>query len=236
MNTPGYQDALIHIAHIFHGNLNLRNLNLTVSPPIPDNVIVLKYDNNKLISLPDLPTSLIDLSCDDNKLISLPELPTSLSVLYCNNNQITSLPKLPTSLKFAYCNNNRITTIPEIPSSLVDIQLNNNPLIEPFRGFYTKYRQTFNIKQLRNSVNSYYASIRARGRNVSALNQSFGQKTGPLPTNVLTSIGSFLSGKPGTLNMQTTALKRNMELQGGRRKTRRHRKSRKARKGNSRRH
>jgi hypothetical protein len=70
---------------------------------------------------------------------------------------------------------------------------------------------------------------------VSALNQSFGQKTGPLPENMLSSIGSFLSGKPGTLNMQTTALKRNMGLQGGRRKTRRHRKSRKTRKEKSRR-
>jgi Leucine-rich repeat (LRR) protein len=234
MNTPGYQEALRRIADILFGNLNLSNLNLTISPPIPDDVGVFNCNNNLLTELPDLPTSLMVLKCDNNQLISLPELPASLTELYCNNNKITSLPKLSASLKFAYCNNNRLTTIPEIPLSLVEIQLNDNPLIEPFRGFYTKYQETFNIKQLRNSVNSYRASIQAKGRNMSGLKQTLG-RVDSLPGNILSSIGSFLSGKPGNANMQMTALKRNVGQEGGRRKTRRHRKSRKARKEKSRR-
>ena len=79
-------------------------------------------------------------------------------------------------------------------------------------------------------VQGYYKSIRDKGRKVSMLKQTLG-RTGPLPENVTASIASFLSGKPGTLNMQTAALKQNAGIQGGRRTRRRQvNKSRKSRK------
>jgi hypothetical protein len=156
-----------------------------------------------------------------------PPIPNSVKHFTCSGNSHAALPDLPASLKYLDCQVNQLTTIPELPASLKNILCDYNPFIAPFDRFVETFNQNFRINQLRRSIHAYYAPIKAKGRNMSVLKQSFGQKSGPLPENILTSIGSFLSGKPGTLNMQTAALKRNMGLKGGRRRTRRNRKTRK---------
>jgi Leucine-rich repeat (LRR) protein len=222
MDTPGYQAALEAIQrHTPSGGLNLRGLRLTVCPPLPPTVRRLYISDNRLTGLPELPPSLSIIECENNQLTSLPELPPRLTRLNCNNNRLTSLPKLPNSLQYLQCNNNQLTRLPELPESLDGIECVNNPFIEPFRGFVEQYQQSGDIDQLRESLD--FAPIRAKGRNVSAVKQTLGRKAN-FPENMASYLGSFLSGKPGTLNMQTSALKRNAGVGGTR-----HRKSRKRR-------
>lgn len=72
------------------------------------------------------------------------------------------------------------------------------------------------------------AAARARGRNVATLKQTLAGPTGldALDSGAAGSIvGSFLSGKPGSLNQQVAALKKNAAVPNARRrKTRRNRK------------
>jgi hypothetical protein len=202
---------------------------LSALPQLPQSLSEINCSNNRITVLEPLPENLLALTCNNNQLTVLPELPQNLIALYCESNRLTALPKLPSTLQYLMASNNQITVIPDVPF-LSTITFNNNPLIEPFRTFQRAYELSRSHYDFLFKIQGYYKSIRDKGRKVSALKQSFGQKTGPLPENLTASIGSFLSGKPGTLNMQTAALKRNAGVQGGRRKTRRARKSRKPRK------
>ena len=188
---------------------------LTVLPELPQNLGGLICSHNQLTVLQERPQNVISLDCQVNQLTVLPELPSNLEYLYCSKNQLKSLPKLPSKLQVLLCSNNKITTIPELPI-LSAIDFNMNPLIEPFRKFQNQYKDHHSVYEFISRVNAYYKSIRAKGRNVSALKQTLG-RTGPLPENIASSIGSFLSGKPGTLNMQTVALKQNTRIKGGKR-------------------
>ena len=195
--------------------LNCSHNQLTVLPELPQNLGGLICSHNQLTVLQELPQNVISLDCQVNQLTVLPELPSNLEYLYCSKNQLKSLPKLPSKLQVLLCSNNKITTIPELPI-LSAIDFNMNPLIEPFRKFQNQYKDHHSVYEFISRVNAYYKSIRAKGRNVSALKQTLG-RTGPLPENIASSIGSFLSGKPGTLNMQTVALKQNTRIKGGKR-------------------
>jgi hypothetical protein len=237
MNTPGYEEALRRIQTMTNGRLDLSNLGLSVLPPIPEGTRVFICMNNHLKTLPDLPSTLKLLHCDNNELEQLPKLPESLTLgLTCKNNRLVRLPKLPDHLISVICENNRIPTLPILPASLRLLDARNNPLIEPFRSFYAKALTPYGggIEELRKNINSYYAPIKAKGRNISALKQTLGRQ-GPLPENVVSYMGSFISGKPGTLDMQATSLKQNAGLYGGKRSRRRTQK-RKGRKIRSRKH
>jgi hypothetical protein len=110
--------------------LDLSNLQLSSLPDLDVfvNVILLKCDNNRLISLPKLPPNLDMIYCNDNQLTSLPELPQTLRKLICSNNQLTSLPELPPNLLEIYCFNNQLTSLPELPPYLLEIYCFNNQL------------------------------------------------------------------------------------------------------------
>jgi hypothetical protein len=252
MNTPGYQEALRRIetwsAQQPDMVLSVSNLNLTVLPPIPSTVKnldcagnrltalpelpqslkILTCSRNQLTNLPELPGSLYMLFCDNNRLVSIPRLPDTLNTLSCSSNRLTELPNLPDSLRGLNCTINQLTTLPELPASLRLVFVGHNPYIAPFSDFVGTYLATGNVAQLIKSIHGYYAKI--KGRNVSAVKQTMARKAN-LPANIASYIGSFLSGKPGTLNMQTTALHRNAGVGGSRRR----RKSRKIIKRKSRR-
>ncbi len=79
----------------------------------------------------------------------------------------------------------------------------------------------------------YTTNIHQKGKAITAIQQSLAQM-GPntteetlpeLSENVLSKIGSFLTGKSGTLSMQRNALKRNAGVHGGRRRKTRRRRS-----------
>jgi hypothetical protein len=202
---------------------------LTVLAPLPQSLMELKCSNNRITVLPPLPENLRTLDCANNQLSVLPELPQNLIALYCESNRLTALPKIPSTLQNLVASNNKITVIPDLPF-LSSVTFKNNPLIEPFRMFQRAYDRDRSHYGLLFKVQGYYKSIRDKGRKVNMLKQTLGRE-GPLPENVTASIASFLSGKPGTLNMQTAALKQNAGIQGGRRTRRRQvNKSRKSRK------
>lgn len=84
---------------------------------------------NKLTELPELPESLIYLGCEDNKLTALPEnLPSSLAYLWCSDNLLTKLPDLPSTLQSLYCWGNQLTELPMLPASLRSLDCSNNKL------------------------------------------------------------------------------------------------------------
>jgi hypothetical protein len=198
---------------------------LSALPQLPQSLGEINCSNNRITVLEPLPENLQGLTCNNNQLTVLPELPQNLIALYCESNRLTALPKLPSTLKYLMASNNQITVIPDVPF-LSTITFNNNPLIEPFRRFQRAYELSEDRYDFLFKIQGYYKSIRDKGRSINALKHTLGRK-GPLLEDVTASIGSFLSGKPGTLNMQTASLKRNAGVQGGRRKTRRNRKTRK---------
>jgi Leucine-rich repeat (LRR) protein len=59
-----------------------------VLPVLPDGLIFLGCDNNKITELPVLPNGLIFLGCSYNLLNELPVLPNGLIELYCDDNPI----------------------------------------------------------------------------------------------------------------------------------------------------
>ena len=96
---------------------------------LPNSLIELYCNGNKLTSLPELPNSLILLNCSGNLLTSLPKLPNLLITLYCPYNKLTSLPDLPNSLITLYCDHNRLTSLPDLPNSLITLYCDHNRLI-----------------------------------------------------------------------------------------------------------
>jgi hypothetical protein len=256
MNTPGYEEAIKRIAAMGDdGILEFTGLKLSTLPPLPETVRELYCDKNKLTSLSDLPSHLIVLECNNNKLTSLPKMPESLDVLICRANKLTELPELPVSLKHLDCGENTLTTlpvlpngleelyfdynriprIPRLPASLTHINADFNAFIEPFYLYYTRYRANKNLDDLKKKVNAYYDTLQI-SRNIGHTEQ-FLPKLAPtttvyrlpqLPENTIAAIGSFLSGKPGTLTQQKSALNKNMK-RGGSRKTRKAKKTRRIR-------
>ena len=87
------------------------------------------YQEEENIKNHILPNSLIELYCNGNKLTSLPELPNSLILLNCSGNLLTSLPKLPNLLITLYCPYNKLTSLPDLPNSLITLYCDHNRLI-----------------------------------------------------------------------------------------------------------
>lgn len=107
---------------------------LTVLPPLPDNLEELYCSNNLLTELTSygakLPPNLKILDCTGNQLTKLPELPANLKQLYCSRNQLTELPILPPNLKILECVKNKLSyVLPPLPNDLEELYCSNNPLI-----------------------------------------------------------------------------------------------------------
>ena len=106
---------------------------LTVLPPLPDNLEELYCSNNLLTELTSygakLPPNLKILDCTGNQLTKLPELPANLKQLYCSRNQLTELPILPPNLKILECVKNKLSfDLPPLPNDLEELYCSNNPL------------------------------------------------------------------------------------------------------------
>jgi len=124
------------------------------------------------------------LLCDKNKLKQLPPIPPSLSVLWCDENRLTVLPELPTSMTMLMCDFN------------------------PWNKHFKKYIDSADPI---GGVQAYYTKqglYRKHLRHVLALQHTFGMDaTNPLNEDVLNIIGTFLSGKKGSLKQQIGILK-----------------------------
>jgi Leucine-rich repeat (LRR) protein len=108
--------------------LNLRLLNYKEFPPIPDDVISLNCEGNRLLkSLKGLPKGLKKLYCGGCTLKELIGLPDGLEYLNCDNSDIEVLDNLPNSIKtikitYYY---SKLRTIKSLPSELkvLDLEL-----------------------------------------------------------------------------------------------------------------
>jgi len=215
--------------------LNFRYNNITSIPRLPASLRKLNCSQNKLKSLPDLPPQLEELDCGDNNLTSLPPLPDTLIVLHCGDNPLKSVPKLPPNLKFFSAFNSRLTYIPEMPESLERIHLEYTPLEEPFLTFRNNYYLDKGydwdnaFDNLKKVVNSYYANKRHE-TNLMTLTETVGPSYAP---DLEAHIGSFLSGKTGTIKQQKIKLKESLSRIPGAPGASRKRKARKLRKSRS---
>ena len=225
--------------------------------------------------LPPLPPNLRTLLCDQNYLHELPPFPNTLEVLNCRNNLLTVLPPLPNGLRELDAGINPLRVLPPLPERLTSIDVNYLHQLEyPFRawahGHHLHYGMVgyVSTQQLKELVNGWYGkySGKAEGRNLMVLQLARPAANVNTPANwyagppratveamripdVESVIGSFLSGRHGSINEQRRQLQRQRNLIareeetrpfGGpgvglrrkrkSRKTRKTRKSRKARK------
>lgn len=112
-------------------NLSCRYAQLESLPDnLPNSLLRLDVQNNKITSLPNLPPNIQHLQLAQNKLTKIDSLPAALRQLYCNNNLITFLPKLPSTLTLLDCSNNLLRTLPASLSNLNSLIAYNNQLIE----------------------------------------------------------------------------------------------------------
>jgi len=207
---------------------------LTALPELPDGLTDLQCYTNQLTALPELPDGVEELLCFKNRLTALPKLPDRLRIFHCGSNQLTLLPPLPNRLTILYCASNQLTVLPPLPDSLTSLDCGNNPLIAPFDEFVREYHRTRNMVVLRRQINDYYAdqiAAKRAGRNIMTLKATVANS---YPENVQAHIGSFLSGKRGTLPQQRAQLQENASrIPGAPGVSRRSRKS-KARKSKAR--
>ncbi|MCA0234246.1 MAG: T9SS type A sorting domain-containing protein [Bacteroidetes bacterium] len=112
-------------------NLSCRYAQLESLPDnLPNSLLRLDVQNNKITSLPILPPNLQFLQLAQNKITKIDSLPAALNQLYCNNNLITFLPKLPPTLTVLDCSYNLLRTLPASLSNLNTLIAYNNQLIE----------------------------------------------------------------------------------------------------------
>jgi len=123
-------------------------------PALPNSVISIHCDKNKLVALPErLPRELYRLHCSKNALTSLPnKLPHQLKEIDCSDNMLTYLPfNLPRNLSMLYCNNNQIRSFTYLPERLHMFQCNNNPIMDDLHLYNTYYSITY--------INKIYSTI-----------------------------------------------------------------------------
>jgi len=101
---------------------------ITALPALPPNLTDLNCRSNELTSLPALPPRLVRLACGSNQLTSLPALPPDLVELRCDFNQLTALPALPPNLTTLECYGNRLTALPALPPGLQNALFARNPI------------------------------------------------------------------------------------------------------------
>jgi Leucine-rich repeat (LRR) protein len=106
------------------------NYSITSLHSIPQNLVQLHCQGNKLSYLPTLPSSLICLNCNSNNFSFIPSLPSNLENLFCTNNKLTMLPILPDTLQKLDCSKNQITQLPMCSRKLYMISCSYNKLTE----------------------------------------------------------------------------------------------------------
>ena len=134
----------------------LRHLNcsynqLTVLPPLNENLTQLDCSHNKLTWLPPLNNNLEYLTCSDNHLTWLPHLNDNLQKLYCSRNQLTELPSLNDNLRYLDCNYNPLTWLPPLNNKLQMLYCRNTNIFNKNTYLYDN-----KIKTLRKFRNTYY--------------------------------------------------------------------------------
>jgi hypothetical protein len=211
-------------------------------PPFPPGLTSLEINSCNLKELPPIAhTSITELVVPRNELTTIPELPESVETIDITANPITSLPKLTNNLNSLIADETLLQKIPRLPSAMAEITLHDAPLVEPFRRFYKEYSKIINentdgnykqgMVSLKEKVNTYYNSIRnlsslqlvSKTEGISRVTENGKEQYIP---NVLPLIGSFLSGKKGTVKQQLESFQRG----GKSRRTKKSRKSRKTRK------
>jgi len=162
--------------------LNLKYLNLSELPSLPNNLQILdcnsnhlhnlpnlsncvnlqKLDcsNNKITKLHELPNTLRELNCEGNILRILPDLSQlhSLQILDCSSNSFKTLPTLPNSLQILNCRYNQLNSLPNLPNSLQILNCSNNKLTSlpelhtNLKRLSCKYNQLTELPDLPNSL------------------------------------------------------------------------------------
>ena len=214
---------------------------------LPTSLKLLEINSCKLKELPTLPEGITDIDFQNNQIESIPSsLPPSLTSMNFNNNNISHISSFPPNLQFFYAWDNPIQTIPRLPSTIEEIEINPDTMVEPFRSIIQAYHNVDFMnsnkekvtRELIESVNSYWDTLAGQAKNIRALqlvskNGSFTRvkengEEQVIP-NVTSLIGSFLSGKEGTLPKQMNQLKKNLG-KGGKRNSRKTRKRKTAKK------
>ena len=219
------------------GRLNLSWLTLEHLPDIPSNVTHLCCSYNSLTSIL-LPPMLQYLDCSNNMLRELPALPNTLNTLICGVNRLESLPILPNSLRLLHCYMNRLTSLPEFPASLVHVSCYSNlltklPSLRNVRELLCDKNRLTNLPEIDESFeylfcqeNPFHNGLSTRVLNdnscesVRKYQQSIKKvrtaykgllgisKLTCLPEDILSAIGSYLSGVQATIQIQKDDLKR----------------------------
>ena len=147
---------------------------------------------NYITEMPELPPSLRVLVCDQNQIAALPPLPPLLEILACCQNLLTALPPLPQTLESFHCARNQLTCVPVIRSRLMDVFCEGNRFGELFDRIAVTYTNPAD------AIVAYHAI--QKGRDLVSMELSISKL---LPCDVLSVIGSFLSGNRGTGQLAT---------------------------------
>lgn len=192
--------------HILQCEENL----LTTLPDLPPNLDSLFCARNRRMTvLPTLPNTLSLLSCSYCSLTELPALPPTLLRLDCDGNQLTALPDLlPPSIDMLICSHNRLTVVPLLPDSITNLRFDNNPIQRVTLPFPMELNDmlmdiVFADTRLQYAIDETFGQYQFRmemepgkekARNVrnARLVGTYKQ----LPTDVESSIASFVSGIP----------------------------------------
>ena len=189
---------------------------------LPNTIIELHCNNNKLKELPKLPPTLNGLYCKGNRLIKLPKLPETLEVLICDSNYyeydnlgrvtfqytLDELPPLPPHLKILNCSANKIEHIPDLPPNLEELYCSYNPMktlpilpksLTIFECYnrtlkepYASFVRMNKMKDRINGIRLYQLAI--IGSKLDNL-ESFQS----IPNDIKTSIGIIISGNSKSL-------------------------------------
>jgi hypothetical protein len=222
------------------------DIGLTALPRLPEGLQKLSCTGQKIRNLPLLPPSLVSLQCDESLLQALPVLPPTLRLLTCSGCQIQAIPRLPAALEYVDFRRNPLRPpFAEFWQRVMNRgfwEISYNP-----RFFLDPYMRP-TLERFKQEVNEYYPIYitKSRGQNLAAFQQTMGRpeaklvRTTPAGEVIETQIphmlgqkygppqiiGSFLTGKPVTqeLNTQKAALIANLPTGGRRRvKSRRRR-------------
>lgn len=230
LQFPTLPESLVRFA--------IRNAALSESnlPPLPPRLLSLSLMGCEFTQIPPLPPTLQELTMSDNKIVKFPEQwPIPLYYLDLTHNQITDMTPLPRHLGLAFLQHNPIRVIPYITvTPAPELQFTEKNLDEPFRSMYVQswsYRaqllnegkdEKLGDEDFKRRVNAYYdlQALGAITENMGFTRTTKANQSQYINRNVLTRVGSFLSGEKGTLKQQAQKLLRERNRQGGKRKTR----------------
>lgn len=212
---------------MIHGRYDLFT-ELTFNHPLPSHLKVLLIEETALTSIPGaFPVGLERIFITKNEnLTNLPAIPEGVKILSIANNKLRFIPHLPTSLE---------------TGSKYDIYVTGNPLHPMYTTIVQRFKNTqdhaFGAREFVRASNQLlekYRALQKPGRNLEALRLTLASPTlattpntatrlPNVPNDAWTRVGTMLSGRPGTLQMQRQAIRQAAETlsarRGGRRRT-----------------